>query len=276
MEKITQKADISLKNLSYLKGKEESVDLRIKAHLRELAHAVSALMPKGDFEDEGEEFRRAYLEICGQLSFEKRAELCLWLASEYPKSYMTKRLWGMKNKKDNATAVYVKNPLCDIAFIEFSEAFKKLQVYYADDFESALEDVYYSKADYVILPVSSSKNGKLLHFCELILRYEMKACMSCNVHSNTDESENRFYLLAKNAEDRKGTHLEFLLSEPSENLPKLLYAAQKYGCSYISSYTAPENEYAIVELDVSNANADALCLCLFLEFPRHIPIGIYN
>ncbi|MBE6687383.1 MAG: hypothetical protein E7591_09200 [Ruminococcaceae bacterium] len=279
MDTFYKDADICLKNISSLKQTKYSADIRIDAHISELAYTLSKLLPKGFSEEIADGYRSIFADITKELDCKQRLLLYGHTAKNEPCLTFAEKLTEMGRKKKNASAVYVKNALGDLAFERFSKHFDKLSVYYADDFESALEDVYYSKADYTIIPISSSKNGRLLHFNDLILRYEMKICMKCSVHSNTDDSESEFLLLSKNAEvfgNRDGLHFEFLLSDPQKSLISVLKAAQQYGCEYVSSFTFPEKDHAVIELDISQGDINALCLYLFLEFPRHIPMGIYN
>lgn len=281
MENIRKKADICLKNIERSQSQRKSADIRSSAHIKELAALVSSLIPKDLLNEDGEDFRRIYKDLCAELSFEDRMELCSFIAGENLSYSFAKKLLDVREPKNDVTLVYVKNALSDIAFEKFSASFNKAQVYYAADFEEALEDVYYSKADYAILPIASSKNGRILHFSELALRYEMKTVLSCTVHSNTDGSDNTFILAAKNIEflfgsNEENIRFEFLLNDPANNLTSILCAASHYGCGYITSYASPENNFALIELDISQGQTDALCLYLFLEFSRHIPIGIYT
>ncbi|MBR5515246.1 MAG: hypothetical protein IKU52_03480 [Clostridia bacterium] len=279
MKDIIKDSDICLNNIFRLDKENKSVNTRIKAHIRELALFLSPLLPKELSEDSADQLRQTLRDKSSGLSGEQMNELCLMLSQLDSGYNFSQKYLDIREKKNTATAVYVKNALCDIAFEKFSKHFDKLSVYYADDFESALEDVYYSKADYTIIPVSSSKNGRLAHFGELILRYEMKICMKCTVHSNTDESETQFLLLSKNTESFGASEsicFEFLLSRPEESFTDILWAAKQYGCKYISSHMSAENSHAVIELDVSKGNTDALCLYLFLEHPRHVPMGLYG
>ena len=268
MDSIKEKADICLNNIVRTRKETERADIKRSAHLKEIAYLLSKELPKDLLEEEGEDFRRFYNELCAELSFEEKVELCVHITDINKEIPFAEKLLELSSYKNEVTVVYVKNALSDIAFERFSKNFGKVQV-------------YYSKADYAILPLASSKNGRICHFTELALRHEMKTVLSCSVHSNTDESDNTFILCAKSIEflfdeADKDIRFEFLLNDPSENLAPVLAAATKYGCGYITSYTSSENDFVLVELDVTKGEKNALCLYLFLEFSRHIPIGIYT
>lgn len=269
---------VCLKNTDRQGKGKRSLDIKQRAHLCELAHALCRGLPNDSDNGEAEELRHRYLEYCKVLDDEDRRILCGYLAEEAPR--VCSELLELKYTENTGTAVYVKNALSDIAFSSFSEAFERLQIYYADDFEAALEDVYYSRADYTILPISSSRNGMMLHFLELILRYEMKIILSCNVHSIADDSENRFLLLSRNntelAGDGSKISLEFILRNAREQIPYVMNAAASYGAALEFVQSLPDGETALMRYDVSAGGANALILYLFLETSGYIPMGIYK
>lgn len=282
MERVEKEVGISLKNIERLECLQRSVDKRKSAHIREIARSVLRLFPNEQVSEEGDEFRRRYLSLCNDLSSDDRMELCGFLAKESRLCGLEQanRLLDIQISLREATVVYVKNALSDIAFKDFSDSFERVKVYYASDFESALEDVYYSRADYAILPIYSSKMGYMQHFFELMLRYEMKAVLSREIHSNTDDSDTTFLLLSKSFEDRlsanEGKLFDVILGEPRISAANILKAAQSYGFGCSNIYFTPEKDAVLISLDASNGDIDALCLYLFLESPRHVPLGLYK
>lgn len=279
MDNIDRYAGICLGNLDRSRDQITSLDTKTRAHLRELAYGLSAILPNTSDSDEEELFRRDYSELCVSLKHRERITLCSYICEKSPRT--SERLLEIRPNSSEVTVVYVKNALSDIAFEHFSKEFERAQVYYADNFESALEDVYYSRADHAILPLSSSRNGLMLHFLELIMRYEMKIALSCEVHSITDDSDNRFVLLSKSnicfpEKEGESREFEFILSDASRQLPRVICAAQEYDCKLLFVQTMPSRDTALIRYEVSQSDADALCLYLFLETPGHIPVGLYR
>lgn len=278
MDKVNDDILVCLKNTDRQGENKRILDIKQRAHLRELAHSLCADIPTDSGNGEAEELRHRYIEYCNGLDNAERIILCRYLTEEA--AGVTKELLELTPAENTGTVVYVKNALSDIAFSSFSEAFERLQIYYADDFESALEDVYYSRADYTILPISSSRNGLMLHFLELILRYEMKIVLACNVHSIVDDSENRFLLLSRNNSDftSQGAKrsLEFILRNADRQIPSVMGAAAVYGCTLEFVQTMPDTETALLRYEVSCGDPASLILYLFLESSGYIPMGIYK
>ncbi len=270
-------------NLKRLQDKQSSVNVRRSAHLRELALTLTPL-PKDTASEEAELYRHEYEEIChaGELTEEDKIILCSHLTRESGHTaFFLSALACCSMPKRSCSIVYVKNALSDIACERFSRVFDKATVSYARDFTSALEDVYYSNADYVILPISSEKSGRMHTFGEMIQKYELKKVLVTSVYSNTDDTENGFALLSKSNEvlfpkGSENIYLEFTVNSPAESLPKIIKAAERFNSPCREIETNPERQKAMAVLDVTRADIDALCTYLALELPGHIPLGIYK
>lgn len=279
----TDKLNAVKANIERISGAKSSVQKRQAAHIRELCRILAKEFPSSPLSEEGDEFRRNYKDIMESLCAEddQRIEFARHLSKECnfsaPFSFAQKLL-SSKQRKKRPAVTYVKNAIADIAYDIFAEAFEKCSVSYAHDFVSAAEDVYYSKADYVLLPVFSTNGGRMSRFSAIIEKYELKGVLSCRVYSTKDDSETEFLLLSKNTEFFFSTKdedicFEITVSDPHKTLSPIIDAARAFNASCRAVYT--EQDRADIIFDITKADINALCLYIFLEFPRHNVKGIY-
>ena len=265
LEKVIE---ITANNLGRLDRQKYSVDTRRQAHIRELARTLGKHMP--DDEDSLEEFRWVYEDTVSTLSLSggDRALLCRYMAEG---TRIGEKLLSVSAQKRKCTVSYVKNALSDLAYESFSGFFDKVAVTYAPDFSSALEDVYHSVTDYVILPVYSEKAGRMKSFCDMADKYEMKKVLSCRVYSNTEDAETEFALFSKNLERFSGRRKDvfFEFSVPETDIKKSVGLG--YDVMSVDTYEGR----ADIRLEISDADIDPVCVYLMLEVPGHTVKGIY-
>ncbi len=265
LEKVIQ---VTGENLGRLDKQKYSVDTRRQAHIRELARGFRGHIPND--EDSLEEFRPVYEDTVSALSLaaSDRALLCRYMAEG---SRISEKLLSVSPQKRKCTVSYVKNALSDLAYESFSGFFDRAAVVYAPDFASALEDVYHSVTDYVILPVYSEKAGRMKSFCDMADKYEMKKVLSCRVYSNTEDVETEFALFSKNLERfsgrRKGVFFEF--SVPEEDILKCM--SPGYDVISVNTYEGR----ADICLEIPDGDIEPICVFLMLELPGHTVKGIY-
>ena len=69
----------------------------------------------------------------------------------------------------------------DAAYDRFAALLARPTVEYGRNFEAVCEEVYDGGAQYGILPVENTADGRLAGICRLIGRYELKKVMTCTV-----------------------------------------------------------------------------------------------
>ncbi len=266
-------AEVTEKNLKRLEKPKYSVDTRKAAHLRELGIALSEHFPKRD--EDFEELWHKYSESIERLNLTIEEELFLCRIIAEKEGDIRDRI-PLVPAKRRCKLSYVKNPLSDLAYDSFSMFFDKTAVSYADDFTSALEDVYHSISDYAVLPVYSEKGGRLKSFCDLADKYELKKVLTCRVYSNTEDAETEFALFSKNCERfsgnrRKEVFFEFSLPD-SDILKALTYLSGSQG--QISRINT-DDQRAELCFEIPEAEVSALYIYLLLCLPNHEIKGIY-
>ncbi len=188
---------------------------------------------------------------------------------------------------ESDTIVYLKNPLADIAYNNFSKLLKDARVSYEESFDDVCEEVYYSRAPYCILPVENSEEGRLSGFGRLIRKYELKIILTCNVESANGKTT-RFALLKRELAVVKcssniieGEYLEigFNFGE-SQRLHEVLQAANFFGYRLNKVDSLPiyysEKEYYFDVVFKGKGELERFLFWLELEVPRYEIIGVYT
>lgn len=200
-------------------------------------------------------------------------------------------------EKPPVKIAYFKNVYADTAFRRFSDVLGSPSVVYCADFAAVCEEVYYGRAEMCILPLDSSRDAKLISFCRLIDKYELKISLSCDVVSPDGGVTTRYALLKKTIslnsfeDSRMKDKADTLLFEfnfvPDENisLADVLYAAGRcelklYKVDSIPlSYSDSEFSYDVILScgDGSGAQSglEAFALFMALAAPQYETLGVY-
>lgn len=265
--------EVTQKNLKRLEKQKYSVDTRRQIHLRELGFALSKHFPQPD--EDFEELWHIYSESTKELKLTSEEEIILCRAVAERAGDLREHI-PLAPAKRRCKLSYVKNPLSDLAYDSFSLFFDKTAVSYADDFVSALEDVYHSISDYAVLPVYSEKGGRLKSFCDLADKYELKKVLTCRVYSNTEDAETEFALFSKSCERFSGNRRKevfFEFSLPDEDILKAVtYISHSQG--QISRINT-DDEKAELCFEIPETEISALYIYLMLCLPNHDIKGIY-
>lgn len=273
MDRVKRAAEVCCSNLNRLTPLKDSVKSRRSAHIRELGLVLAEAMPQNA--DVFEEGRHIYEDSASELLLSDTDAVTLCCAIAEGLSNI-RELIPLIPAKKRCTVSYVKNPLSDLAFDSFSLFFDRVSVSYADDFVSALEDVYHSKSDYAVLPVYSEKGGRLKNFCDLAEKYEMKKILNCRVYSNTEDTETEFALFSKNCEQisaNRRTEMFFEFSLPEADIPKALAYITLRRCRI--GWMNMGEERAELCLELPQAEILSLCVYLMLHIPAHEIKGVY-
>lgn len=188
---------------------------------------------------------------------------------------------------ESDTVVYLKNPLADIAYNNFTKVLSDARVVYKESFSDVCEEVYYNRAPYCILPVDNSDDGRMTSFSNMIRKYELKIVLTCNVESANGKTT-RFALLKRELAviDCKGCHTEGKYLEiglnfgEDQKLQDVLQAASFFGFELNKVDSLPiyysEKEYYFDVVFKGSGELNRFLFWLELEVPRYEVIGIYS
>jgi len=181
-----------------------------------------------------------------------------------------------------ASIAYMQNSYSDAAYRKFATRFKKSSASYFPGFREVCEDVYYGRSTHAIIPIYTSKDGQLLSFSKLILKYDLKIFSECNIEMN-DDSVMRFALLQKGLLlNDESTHLDFSVILP-DNIREgdFVSSLESLGGKLIMINSNPleysDEKYNLsLRVEISNLNPDALFLFLEGSQISYEIIGFYS
>ena len=183
---------------------------------------------------------------------------------------------------------YLKNAFADEAFLTFAKLLGNPSVDYQSDFQSVCEEVYYGRADLCILPGDSSRDAKLIGFCRLIDKYELKIVLACDIVSNDGGLTTRYALLRKTLTfpevlpplcDARLLELSFVPTE-GISLADVLTAASRFGLALYKVDAIPltysDNEFSYdVILHCPDRAVEPFALFMALAAPQYSTLGVY-
>jgi prephenate dehydratase len=189
----------------------------------------------------------------------------------------------------NGRIAYVKNNFTEKAFWEFSKIVTDPKAAYSQSFEGACEDVYNSVAQYCILPIENSSDGKLINFYSLIDKYDLKIFALCSVDYADASSSTKFALLKKNLDilypfDNTASCVFLEISyTQNDNLKTvdILRAAEFFGANLVRidsvklEYSDDQYKFYSV-FSASCENLIPFLIYLYIYVPEFFPIGIYK
>ncbi len=287
-------------NLLRLLLKKQSVDERIYAVLRE---TMGIIAKDGSFKDENtvQAFNGCLdieLPFADYPEYQKTAEinrklLRLTACSVLDDTKAGKRKLGDFLSEDKSTSnggdvAYLKNTLSDKAYKLFSKYLLSAQSAYMSDFNSVCEAVYDGKADYCILPIENSTDGRLGGFYSLISKYELFVCLCADIVSNDGNMRTRFALCKKNASlvqyhKKNGLYYTELIVTPSEenSMSDILFYADFFGVHTVKTDCVPtpysDGEYNMyVTFSADEKKLVKLFLFFATEQIRYSTVGIYT
>lgn len=297
MSSVEEKKIILDTNLTKNEDEVEAVLEKRVAHIAEKSRSVMQLY--------GKDTSNSYEEI---FSLPQRQDNCIgenqkyvssvinsvnifdrlnWVDSFFQKDGMTITEGNTEEDFDSNTVVYLKNPLADIAYNNFSKLLQDPRVLYKETFSDVCEEVYYSRVPYCILPIDNSEEGRMTSFGNMIRKYGLKIILTCNVESANGKIT-RFALLKRELEKieckkaySEGEYLEvgFYFGE-GQKLQEVLTAAMFFGFSLNKVDSLPiyysEKEYYFNVVFQGNGQIEKFLYWLELEIPRYEIIGIYT
>lgn len=287
-------------NLSRLLFKKQSVEERIYAVLREIMTAASKI--EGLKKDDLIHILDKYLDVempnADYPEYEKissvnkkllRLTACSVLDEIAPGKRKISDFLAQDNTRTYTGEIaYLKNPISDKAHRSFSKYITCPVSSLQSDFNSVCEAVYDGRADYCILPIENSTDGRLGSFYNLISKYELFICMGADILSNDENMRTRFALCAKSMavlqHHKKDPvwHTELLVKANGDNsMADILFYADFFGLQTVKTDCTPalysDKEYDMyVTLVSGEKELVKLLLFLALEQIRYTAVGIYT
>ena len=277
---INRLSEITRCNLDLYRASENRIAVGTKAHISVLCRHFC----RQSFADT-DEARQYYNRLMSELkaSEKERRIFCSLLydmAKEENAQFILSAYTTAKPKK-NASVIYMRNPLCDIAYDRFCHCFSTLSAEYEVSFADCAARLYSDDCDYIILPVANDE-GRLHSFCRLIDRYELHPVLCTTVHDEVNDTESVFAVVSKSIESFDGKSRELLdisVSNSQSSFAKVIEFANTEGLLPYSADTlgaSLSEARAEIVFDVSEKNIYPFLTYAFFEIPRHIIIGIYK
>ena len=179
----------------------------------------------------------------------------------------------------------VRNRYNENAYDTFSHMVTHAKPSYYSDFSAACEDVADGRCEFCILPVESTRDGRLFGFYAMLDRYELRICAACR--SDIDELAEpvRFALVGKHPPDRLPKNALWILecslaSEADEFPAELPLDARIFDASTvrIDSLSVPYDDGRgrhFFTFRLPQGTASAFHFYLSSQYPRYAPIGLY-
>ncbi len=272
------------------------LDLRHKADLesrRAQMHELVTSLSR-EYNDSAlvfEALQKLRTEQRSALSVFERVCICREYLSIYPSTleFSKSMFFGSADvltESAKSKVAFIDNNYTNEALLRFTSSMSSPSAVPLESFDELCECVYGGEAEFGILPIESSDNGKLLYFYSLINKYELKISAVCSVDTS-DLGSTTFALVRKSIEYPqlrfgKPDMLElFVTPRENDSFSDILTAAEL--CSLrlyrVDSLPLSYRSESFITCPVfraENAEIDVFLLYMALDFPQYTPIGIYS
>lgn len=281
------------KNLAALKDDEGMLAECRSAHLREAALLICDGIVTDDLPYNFDSFRERYKSACNAIdSYEKlhandRIVLCSHIAHLLSENMsadsLLKKFFSSEDLPKDPVICYLRNPIADLAYTEFTRDKPQAGVMYADSFQAVCENLSGGKCDYAILPVVSGSDGRLIRFEGMIASYGFAVSALISVTPNADSAPDTFALLSRNVKVPNAPladlKLCFTFSVPDgTEIANLLRAAKfsGFGTVDIRTQAFSERKNWSLTFDITNGKVAPFLAYLALEHAGFIANGLFT
>lgn len=288
MERLAAVAE----NLSHLKKDEEILKECASAHLREAARLICDGIRLDDLDSDFDGFRSRYRTACDQIDeactigAAERILLCTHitdtLCKNKPRELLLKKFCSADEPAKEPVICYLRNPIADLAYTEFTRTIPKAGVLYADSFQTVCENLIGGECDYAILPTVSGSDGPLTRFETMIASYGFAVSALATVTPNPDTAPDTFALLSRNVEIPVTTDPDSVLclsfSVPaSASVTEILLAAETnaFKAVRVGTQSLSGRKSLSVTLDITYGNIAAFLAYLALETDGFVINGVF-
>lgn len=179
--------------------------------------------------------------------------------------------------------VLMRNAFAGKAFERFASGIRGLEATYDDSFKNLCEAVAEGYAEYAVMPVWSSTDGRLDGPYGLLEKYGLVIRKICTVSSDSDDVT-RFALIGRPGTEpfvggRKYMEIRIAM-ESLKDIGKITDAAEFFGVEIDLACSLPErsgnaSSFSFV-FDITDADFEGMLTYVSLEFPRFVMLGIYQ
>ncbi len=114
---------------------------------------------------------------------------------------------GKREPEFSGRVIHMKNAYSERAFDSFRPYFSEARVSASGDLQNICEMVYHGRAEYCVLPLENSVDGRLHRFCHMLDQYDLKIVMACNVTSADGDMTTKFGLISRQLKSWAGKWL---------------------------------------------------------------------
>ena len=182
----------------------------------------------------------------------------------------------------NCNTAYMQNSYSDKAYGLFSKKIPGMTAEYYPGFAEACEEVYDNQCKYVILPLYTSTDGRLISFQKLIAKYDLKIRMTAEI--NLPEENTMHFALLRRGIVISDNHefMDITLVLPEEiPIGRFLGACESLGAVTRTINTIPltyadEIKEFCIHFQTEKADIEALMLFFEASQIRYTVDGIYS
>lgn len=164
------------------------------------------------------------------------------------------------------------------AFDILSKAVKNPKILYTDSYADACDAVHNGNAEFCILPIMNTSEGRLKSFQSLILRYELKIfAVFDNKTSDETSKSTRYALLRRRiSADSEFDEFDIMLDISSQSqISDVANVAQFLGMSVLSAELCYGKVY-ILSFSAKSDNFLPFLIFLAAFYPGFVPLGIFK
>ena len=203
---------------------------------------------------------------------------------------------NMLSFSENTTAgshekvAYLRNRYNDEAFEALTSPMSNAKPIYVSSFLNACEEVVDNRAEFCILPIEDSNDGKLFGFYSMLDRYDLKIISVCDVENEERGNTVRYALVSKGISKKELSAIlrkklpcsfEFSIISADAGFTEELISVAKTCDASVKEINSQPVEYDenlhkfFFTLDISPREIYPLSLYLALEYSSYNFLGLY-
>ncbi len=286
---MTENKDIRVitSNISFLRRREQITAEQTEISLAQLSQAIAQRAMICDL-------RELYSDFCISANFpslEGRARFCRFMTADarFSRSISEYLVFGRGDLPLAGThgkIAYVRNAKVDSAYTLFSKNKRGIKAHHVSTFAEGCEAVASNFAEFCIIPIENTADGKLYTFYAMLDKYELKICTVTSVFDEDGINRTVFALAGRKIEQNfpKSSSLRFEFSVTHEDADIIcdITAAVRVLGGHLSSLGTQTLKYDEIKkkyyfaVDFKTSSPTPLALFVSLEYPMYEPVGLYT
>ncbi len=298
--------EIVLSNLSAVENELSNIFERRMAHLCELAHAIVndggdidiiksiivSIRSDGDASSEEicSENEAEINTLFSKISLIERVAIFKEVFERIPlEKYHFYEGAEYISPDAKGRIAYIQNSYNDAAFEHFSSVLLDVKASYYETVSDVCDSVATDKCQYCILPLETTKDGKLISFYDIMIKNGFKINAAYELADPSQSGCTRYALLSKadvlvsnySGYKNSSKHLEILYSDTDNvSLGELFMAAEYFGLKVeavdtFSVKSLGEKKHVCIDFSANDADEKMFMTYLSVDCPDHILLGSY-